>query len=105
MDISYNTITMRQGPLDQAIVFPTIFAPASITFNGNNINITGAQPIVGQGIQFQIVNGAPVVLHGTVNNLISVNGNGAGITPLNWFSPIPSTVTQGQFLINGAFGP
>ncbi len=105
MDISYNTITMTQGPLDQGIVFPTIFAPASITFNGNDINITGAQPIVGQGIQFQIVNGAPVVLHGNVNNIISVNGNGAGIRPINWFSPIPSTVTQGQFIINGAFGP
>ena len=105
MDISNNIITMAQGPLDQGIVFPTLFAPASITFNGNNINITGAQPIIGQGIQFQIVNGAPVVLHGNVNNVISVNGNGAGITPTNWFSPIPSTVTQGQFIINGAFGP
>ena len=105
MDISNNIITMAQGPLDQGIVFPTLFAPASITFNGNNINITGAQPIIGQGIQFQIVHGAPVVLHGNVNNVISVNGNGAGITPTNWFSPIPSTVTQGQFIINGAFGP
>ena len=105
MDISYNTIKMAQGPLDQAIVFPTIYAPASIIFNGNNFNITGAQPIAGQGIQFQLVNGAPVRLGGTVNNIISVNGNGAGIRPINWFSPIPSTVTQGQFIINGAFGP
>ena len=105
MDISYNKITMAQGPLNQGILFPTMAPPASITFNGNNIKITGAQPIFGQGIQFQVINGAPVVLHGSVNNIISVNNNGAGIVPRNWFDPIPSPSTQGQFIINGAFGP
>ncbi|WP_397571594.1 inverse autotransporter beta domain-containing protein [Schlesneria sp. T3-172] len=105
VDIFDNEITMTQGPLNQGMLFRNIQAPASFAFNGNIINITGAQPILGQGINFSLVTGAPVTLSGVRNNIVNINGNGVGITSQNWYFEQPTNSTFGQFLINGFSGP
>ena len=105
VDVFDNNITMTQGPLNQGFLFRSIQAPASFAFNGNLINITGAQPILGQGISFQLITGSPVTLSGVRNNIININGNGPGITSQNWYFEQPTNSTFGQFLINGFSGP
>ena len=105
LGISNNTITMTGGALNQGIVFPLLQAPASITIDNNNINITNAQPVLGQGIQFRAITKPTVYLIGNTNNIVSINGNGAGITQANWFSRLPAGSTSGTIIINGFRGP
>jgi hypothetical protein len=105
VNISNNTITMRGGPQNQGILFPSVQAPATFTFNNNLITITNAQPLVGQGIDFALVSKPSVVLRGNVSNTILINGNGPGITSQNWFNRQPANSTTGQLIINGFSGP
>ena len=105
VNISNNTITMRGGPQNQGILFPSIQAPATFTFNNNLITITNAQPLVGQGIDFALISKPSVVLRGNVSNTIRINGNGPGITSQNWFNRQPANSTTGQLIINGFSGP
>ena len=107
MIFSDNTITMTGGAGNQGIVFPVMDGPASITFDGNNINISGALPINGQGIDFAQTS-PPIILHGSRNNIITITGAAPLALPGNkytWFNPYGSNNFKGAFLINGSYGP
>ncbi len=103
--ISNNTITMSGGPQNQAILFPNMQAPATVTMNANAISITNAALIQGQAIDFALISKPSVVLNGTVSNVVSLNGSLAVANSAAWFNRQPVNSTTGQIIINGYPGP
>ncbi len=109
IDFFNNQIVMTGQNRDQGIVFSTLQAPATLTFDNNRISVDARPnaPYVGMGIDIQSIIGTANLVGGR-NNIITTNGantipNNAGVISQDWVRIIGSTT--GQFVVNGFSGP
>ena len=109
INIFDNDITMTGPNTNQGIVFTTVQAPATLTFDNNRISVDVRPnaPFAGMGIDIQSIIGT-ANLRGTFNNRITTNGintlpNNAGVVSQDWVRI--NGATTGQFVVNGFVGP
>lgn len=100
INLTDNIVTMVGQNSEQGVVFQTLQGPANVIISNNNISVDTQPnaPILGQGINFQSVLGT-INLSGNLNNAVTVNGNGAGVTTGNWVRL--SGNRTGSFRVNG----
>jgi hypothetical protein len=96
---SNNTINGYHD-VTHGILFNTISAPSNITLNGNAMNFASVNTLVHEGITFTTVNGVTasdkINLSGSQNN--TINGASSNFV-------FPAGSINGQFQLNGVFGP